>query len=66
VATVPQLVGLRLAAAITRLAHSRCRLGTVTKRHARPALVGRVIAQQPEAGQYVDPGQKIKLVVGKR
>jgi hypothetical protein len=66
VVTVPQLVGLRLTTAITRLAHARCRLGTVTKRHARAALVGRVVAQQPEAGQYVDPGQKIRLVVGKR
>jgi hypothetical protein len=66
VVTVPQLVGLRLTTAISRLTIARCRLGTVTKRHARPALVGRVIAQQPEAGQYVDPGQKIKLVVGKR
>jgi len=66
IAVVPQLVGLKLPAAITRLAHSRCRLGTLTRRKVRAALVGKVIAQRPEAGLYVDPGKKIALVVGKR
>lgn len=64
-AVVPQLVGLKLATAITRLARSRCRLGTVTKRKVRAALVGKVLLQRPDAGQYVDPGKKIALVVGK-
>jgi hypothetical protein len=66
VAVVPQLVGLKLPTAITRLARSRCRLGTVTKRRVRAALVGKVLAQRPEAGQYVDLGKKIALVVGRR
>jgi len=66
IAVVPQLVGLRLPTAITRLAHSRCRLGSVTKRKVRTALVGKVVAQRPDAGQYVDPGRKVALVVGKR
>lgn len=65
-AVVPQLVGLKLPTAITRLARSRCRLGTVTKRKVRAALVGKVLVQRPSAGQYVDPGKKIALVVGKR
>jgi beta-lactam-binding protein with PASTA domain len=38
----------------------------VTKRKVRAALVGKVLAQRPDAGQYVDPGQKVALVVGKR
>ena len=66
VAVVPRLVGLKLATAITRLARSRCRLGTVTKRRVRAALIGKVLAQRPDAGQYVDPGKKVALVVGKR
>lgn len=65
-AVVPQLVGLKLAAAITRLARAHCRLGTVTRRHARTALVGKVVAQRPDAGIYVDAGRKVALVVGKR
>jgi len=36
------------------------------ERAARAALVGRVLAQRPDAGQYVDPGKKVALVVGKR
>jgi hypothetical protein len=66
VAVVPHLVGLKLATAVARLAHSRCRLGTVTKRRVRAALVGKVLTQRPDAGQYVDPGRKVALVVGKR
>jgi hypothetical protein len=66
VAVVPQLVGLKLATALKRLARNRLRAGTMTKRRSRAALVGKVVAQRPEAGNYVDPGRKIALVVGKR
>jgi hypothetical protein len=49
--TVPQLKGMKLAAAKTKLARAHCQLGKVTRKKARRALRGKVIATKPSAGK---------------
>jgi Divergent InlB B-repeat domain len=66
VCAVPHLLGVKLAAAKLRLAHSHCRLGTVTKRKSRAGLVGKIVAQHPAAGNYLAEGAKVALVLGRR
>jgi len=62
---VPNVVGMTLAAAGKRLTRAHCRLGRVTKRKARHAQVGRVIAEHPFVGEYLDNGSRVAVVVGR-
>jgi beta-lactam-binding protein with PASTA domain len=61
---VPQVIGLRLAAAKTRIRRANCSVGRV--RRARSTRVGRVIGQNPRAGKVKRRGFPVKLVVGRR
>jgi hypothetical protein len=61
---VPRVIGLRLAAARTRIRRAHCRVGRV--RRARSRLVGRVIAQRPRPGVRRAAGTPVNLVVGRR
>ena len=61
--TVPRLFGKTLQAARASLKTARCRLGRVTRRRARHARRGRVIAQSPPAGSHRRRGAKVKAVL---
>jgi hypothetical protein len=63
---VPKLRGitLRRAKRILRIAH--CRLGSVTRKRAKPRLAGRVLSSRPRAGARRPAGTKVRLVIGKR
>jgi alpha-galactosidase len=61
--TVPRLFGKTLQAARASLKTARCRLGRVTRRRARNARRGRVIAQSPPAGSHRRRGAKVKAVL---
>ena len=61
--TVPRLFGKTLQAARASLTTARCRLGRVTRRRARHARRGRVIAQSPPAGSHRPRGAKVKAVL---
>ena len=61
--TVPRLLGKTLHAARASLKAAHCRLGRVTRRRARHARRGRVIAQSPPAGSHRTEGAKVKAVL---
>ncbi|HEY2937796.1 MAG TPA: PASTA domain-containing protein, partial [Gaiellaceae bacterium] len=61
---VPRVIGMRLAAARTRIRRANCRVGRV--RRARSRRVGRVLAQRPRAGVRRPRGTRVNLVVGSR
>jgi beta-lactam-binding protein with PASTA domain len=64
---VPAVIGLRLAAARTRIRRAHCRVGRVRARHGvRRRQLGRVVAQQPRARTVLPQGGRVRLVVGRR
>ncbi|MCW3016488.1 MAG: putative outer membrane protein [Solirubrobacterales bacterium] len=64
---VPQLSGLTLAAARTKLTAAKCALGTVTrKKTTNPKRVGRVTAQKTAAKKSLTAGTKIAVTIGKK
>jgi beta-lactam-binding protein with PASTA domain len=66
VCVVPRVLGMTLAAAKLRLSRAACSTGTVTKRTAKRAQAGHVVAQHPAAGEYLAAHGKVALVLGKR
>jgi beta-lactam-binding protein with PASTA domain len=61
---VPRLIGLKLARAKTKIRRGHCAVGRV--RRARSRLVGRVVAQSPQAGARRPRGFRVTIVVGRR
>jgi Ca2+-binding RTX toxin-like protein len=61
---VPRVVGLKLAAAKTKIRRAHCSPGRV--RRARSSRVGRVLRQSPKAGAIRRRGARVSLVVGRR
>jgi beta-lactam-binding protein with PASTA domain len=61
---VPRLIGLKLARAKTKIRRAHCRLGRV--RRARSRLIGRVIAQSPQAGARRPRNFRVTIIVGRR
>lgn len=61
--TVPRLLGKTLRTARASLKTAHCRLGRVTRRPARHARRGRVIAQSPQARSHRRRGAKVKVVL---
>ena len=61
--TVPRLLGTTLSAARANLKTAQCSLGRVTRKRARHARRGRVIAQTPSAGSHRRRGAKVKIVL---
>jgi hypothetical protein len=61
---VPKVVGLRLAAAKTKIRRAHCAVGKT--RRKRSKRVGRVLSQSPRAGTRRPRGAKVNLVVGRR
>ena len=60
---VPRLLGKTLQAARASLKAAECSLGRVTRRRARHARRGRVIAQTPPTGSHTRRGAKVKVVL---
>ena len=61
---VPNVIGLRLAAARRRIVARRCRVGSV--RRVRSRRTGRVIRQSPRGGVVRARGFRVDLAVGRR
>ncbi len=59
---VPKLLGLRLAAARTRIRHANCALGRVKR--VRSARVNRVLRQSRKPGTMLPHRARVNLVVG--
>ena len=59
---VPRVIGLRLAAARTRIRRARCTVGTVRRARSSRAR-GRVIRQAPRAGTVLAAGGRVRLTV---
>jgi beta-lactam-binding protein with PASTA domain len=62
---VPNVVGLRLAKAKTKIRARHCRVGTVTWVHSPLRKKGRVVSQTPKGGKTLRRGARIKLRVGR-
>jgi Tol biopolymer transport system component len=62
VCRVPKLLGLRLAAARTRIRHANCALGRV--RRVQSVRVNRVVRQSPKPGTRLPHRSRVNLVVG--
>lgn len=61
---VPRVIGLRLAAAKTRIRHASCALGQVRRVEADKERVGRVLRQRPRPGARLPHRARVNLVVG--
>jgi outer membrane protein assembly factor BamB len=62
---VPKVVGLRLAAAKTRIRSARCSVGRITAKTSSPTRRGRVLSQSPKRGRTMPNRAKVNLKVGK-
>lgn len=62
---VPDVVGLAQATAGTRITAVKLVVGAVTEEYSTTVLAGRVIRQNPEAGEEVAPGSPVDLVVSR-
>jgi peptide/nickel transport system substrate-binding protein len=64
---VPNVIGLRLPTARSRIKRAHCSVGRVrTTRTTRARAVGRVLKQQPRPRTLLRRGGKVNLVVGRR
>jgi PASTA domain len=69
VCVVPDLIGLNLSDAeysAFGLAAHKCRLGKVTRVHAKPKKRGLVVSQSPRAGRHLRAGAKVSVRIGKK
>jgi len=64
--TVPELLGMSIADARSRLELEGLQLGTPTRRSSTDATPGTVIAQRPAAGTLASPGTVVDIVVARR
>jgi hypothetical protein len=62
---VPNVLGLKLAKAKTRIRAGHCRVGRITKKKTKAAKRGRVLSERPRHGRTLPNGTKVKLLVGK-
>lgn len=62
---VPDLLGLLLADARTRLELDGLQVGSVTRRRTAEAVPGTVVAQRPAAGTLAAPGTVIDIVIAR-
>jgi Tol biopolymer transport system component len=61
---VPRVIGLRPAAAKTRIRHANCALGRVKRIEAGNDQIGRVVTQRPRPGRTLPHRARVNLVVG--
>jgi len=62
---IPDVLGMSLADARTRVEMEGLQLGTVTRRRTTGANPGTVVAQQPAAGTLAAPGTVVDIVVAR-
>jgi eukaryotic-like serine/threonine-protein kinase len=62
---VPNVVGLMLATARTRIVNHHCRVGTIARKRSSLKKRGKVLVQAPKPGKRLKNGAKVNLVVGK-
>jgi GH25 family lysozyme M1 (1,4-beta-N-acetylmuramidase) len=63
---VPRVIGLRLAAARSRIRRAHCSPSRARRVRVRARLVGRIVAQKPRAGMRRARGSRVTVVVGRR
>lgn len=63
--SVPDLLGMSIADARTRLEMEGLQLGTPTRRRTAEANPGTVVAQRPAAGTLASPGTVVDIVVAR-
>jgi len=63
--SVPDLLGMSIADARTRLELDGLQLGTPTRRRTADATAGTVVAQRPAAGTLASPGTVVDIVVAR-
>jgi len=61
---VPDLVGKRIGEVPALLQQAKLLAGTIRTRSADSAQLGRVLEQQPPAGQGMPAGGRVELVIG--
>lgn len=62
---VPNVVGLKLAIARTKIVNHHCRVGAIARKRSSLQKKGKVLVQAPKAGKRLKNGAKVNLVVGK-
>lgn len=62
---VPNVVGMRLSTAVSRIAKAHCRPGRVIRQVSTRARKDYVLAQNPKPGKRLKNGAKVTLTVGK-
>jgi beta-lactam-binding protein with PASTA domain len=62
---VPDLLGMSIADARTRLELDGLQLGTPTRRTTTDGAPGTIIAQRPAAGTLASPGTVVDIVVAR-
>jgi beta-lactam-binding protein with PASTA domain len=62
---VPNVRGMRLAAAKRSIAQGHCRLGETRRAYSRTVKTGRVISQTPWPGSVLPKRGKVNLVVSR-
>lgn len=62
---VPNVVGLSVGKAKSKLARAHCRVGRVTRKVSTAGKKGKVLSQTPSPRRKLKSGAKINLTVGK-
>jgi len=62
---VPRVLGLRLAAAKTKIRRAHCSVGNIRRVRSRRSLRGRVVSQNPRPGTIKRRNFPVKLAVGR-
>ena len=62
---VPNVVGMTVGKARSKIARSHCGVGSVTRKTSTAGKKGKVLSQTPRAGRRLKNGAKLSLAVGK-
>jgi serine/threonine-protein kinase len=62
---VPDVIGLKEAAAKQKIVAAACGLGKVTRKYSTRRPKGRVLAQNPTSDFVLDTGTKVNITVSK-
>jgi beta-lactam-binding protein with PASTA domain len=62
---VPNVIGLRLVAAKTRIRSRKCSVGPIRRAKSKRSLRGRVVGQSPRAGAVRPRAFRVSLILGR-
>jgi hypothetical protein len=62
---VPNVVGLTVGKARSKIARSHCGVGSVRRTTSAASKKGKVLAQTPRTGKRLNGGARVNLVIGK-